>query len=104
MARSIEAYRASWIATCSGILGHYRCEAGSWNPGPRRLPAMTTLANVLALMGLAAIRFGGRGTGGFVFMLFGLTVLGVVVWALTRSTGNDGARSGGSSPSPGAPE
>jgi hypothetical protein len=53
---------------------------------------MTTLANVLALIGLAAIRFGGRGGGGILFMLFGLTVLGVVVWALTRSTGNDASR------------
>jgi hypothetical protein len=69
---------------------------------------MTTLANVLALIGLAAIRFGGRGGGGFVFMLFGLTVLGVVVWALTRPNGNDAAgsdrRTGGSSPAAGAPE
>jgi hypothetical protein len=56
---------------------------------------MTTLANVLALIGIAAIRFGGRGGGGFVFMLFGLVVLGVVVWALTRPDGNDAPRSGG---------
>jgi hypothetical protein len=69
---------------------------------------MTTLANVLALIGLAAIRFGGRGGGGFVFMLFGLTVLGVVVWALTRPGGNDASGSGGrpgrSSPPAGAQE
>ena len=69
---------------------------------------MTTLANVLALIGLAAIRFGGRGGGGFVFMLFGLTVLGVVVWALTRPGGNDaaggGGRTSGSSPAAGAQE
>jgi hypothetical protein len=62
------------------------------DPRTARLSAMTTLANVLALIGLAAIRFGGRGTGGFVFMLFGLTVLAAVVWALTRSTGNDASR------------
>jgi hypothetical protein len=48
---------------------------------------MTTLANVLALMGMSLIRFGGRGGGGFIFMLFGLMVVGVVVWALTRPAG-----------------
>ena len=69
---------------------------------------MTTLANVLALMGMAAIRFGGRGGGGIVFMLFGVAVLGVVVWALTRPGGNDasrsGGQSGGSSPAARSPE
>jgi hypothetical protein len=69
---------------------------------------MTTLANVMALMGMAAIRFGSRGGGGVVFMLFGLAVLGVVVWALTRPDGNDASRSGGQtggrSPAPRAPE
>jgi hypothetical protein len=69
---------------------------------------MTTFANALALLGMALIRFGGRGGGGFVFMLFGLAVVGVVVWALTRTGGNDAPRSipgtGGSSPAPRAPE
>lgn len=46
---------------------------------------MTTFANTLTLMGMSLIRFGGRGGGGFVLMLFGLVVVGVVVWALTRS-------------------
>jgi len=46
---------------------------------------MTTLANVFALMGIELIRFGGRGGGGFVFMLFGLLIVGVVVWALTKT-------------------
>jgi len=45
---------------------------------------MTTFANVLALMGMSLIRFG-RGGGGFVFMLFGLLIVGVVVWALTKT-------------------
>jgi hypothetical protein len=74
----------------------------------RRLFGMITLANVLALMGMSAIRFGGRGGGGVVFMLFGLVVLGVVVWALTRPGGSDASRSGGqtggSSPAARAPE
>jgi hypothetical protein len=69
---------------------------------------MTTLLNVLAMIGLAAIRFGGRSGGGFVFMLFGLTVLGVVVWALTQPRGKDapgsGGREGRSSPSAGTQE
>jgi hypothetical protein len=64
--------------------------------------------NVLAMIGLAAIRFGGRGGGGFVFMLFGLAVLGVVVWALTQPGSKDAAGSGGragrSSPSAGTQE
>ncbi len=45
---------------------------------------MTTLANLLALFGIALIRFGGRGAGGFAFLLFGLAIVGVVVWALTK--------------------
>jgi hypothetical protein len=69
---------------------------------------MTTLANVLALMGLAAIRFGARFGGGFIFMLFGLMVVGVVVWALTRPIANttpvSGGRPGGSSPAAGTQE
>jgi hypothetical protein len=67
---------------------------------------MTTLANVLALMGMALIRFGGRGGGGFLFMLFGLLIVGVVVWALARPYDAPGsnARPGGSSATPGAQE
>jgi hypothetical protein len=45
---------------------------------------MITLANAMALMGMALIRFGGRGGGGFLFMLFGLLIVGAVVWALAR--------------------
>ncbi len=52
---------------------------------------MATLANVLALLGVALIRFGGRG-GGFLFMLFGLVIVGVLVWALTRSAGSESAK------------
>jgi hypothetical protein len=69
---------------------------------------MITIANVLALMGMAAIRYGARIGGGFVFMLFGLMVVGVVVWALTRpiasTTPVSGARPGGSSPAAGTQE
>lgn len=53
---------------------------------------MTTLANLFALMGIELMRFGGRGSGGFVFLLFGLAVIGVVVWALTRPGGNESAK------------
>jgi hypothetical protein len=59
---------------------------------PRRVSAMTTLANVFALMGIELIRFGGRGGGGFVFLLFGLAVIGLVVWALTRSGSSESAK------------
>jgi hypothetical protein len=45
---------------------------------------MTTCANLLALMAVELIRFGGRGGGGFIFLLFGLLVIGAVVWALAR--------------------
>jgi len=54
--------------------------------------AMTTLANVLALMGIELIRFGGRGGGGFVFLLFGLAVIVVLVWALTRPGSSESAK------------
>jgi hypothetical protein len=53
---------------------------------------MTTLANVFALMGIELIRFGGRGGGGFVFLLFGLAVIVLLVWALTRSSSNESAK------------
>jgi hypothetical protein len=53
---------------------------------------MTTLANVLALFGMAAIRFGGRGGGGIVFLVFGLAVVGLVAWALTRPGGSESAK------------
>jgi hypothetical protein len=53
---------------------------------------MTTFANVLALMGMALIRFGGRGGGGFIFMLLGLAVVGVVVYALARPGNNQSAK------------
>jgi hypothetical protein len=53
---------------------------------------MTTLANVLALLGMAAIRFGGRGGGGLVFLVFGLAVVGLVAWALARPGSSDSAK------------
>jgi len=53
---------------------------------------MTTLANVSALLGMAAIRFGGRGGGGFVFLVFGLAAVGLVAWALTRPGSSDSAK------------
>ena len=48
---------------------------------------MTTLAKSLGLFGMALIRFGGRGPGGFIWMLFGLAIVGALVWALTRPVG-----------------
>lgn len=69
---------------------------------------MITLANVLALMGMAAIRYGARIGGGFVFMVLGLMVVGAVVWALTRPIANatpaSGGQPGGSSPAAGTQE
>jgi hypothetical protein len=67
---------------------------------------MITLANAMALMGMALIRFGGRGGGGFLFMLFGLLIVGAVVWALARpyESPRSSVRPGGSSPAPGAQE
>jgi hypothetical protein len=69
---------------------------------------MTTAANMLTLMGMSLIRFGGRGGGGFAFLLFGLLVIGIVVWALTRPSGNNPAPPvrppNGSSPAAGAQE
>jgi hypothetical protein len=53
---------------------------------------MTTFANALALLGLAAIRFGWRGGGGFVFLVFGLAVVGLVAWALTRPDSSESAK------------
>jgi len=53
---------------------------------------MTMRANLIALMGIELIRFGGRGGGGFVFLLFGLAVIAVVVWALTRPGGSESAK------------
>jgi hypothetical protein len=53
---------------------------------------MTTFANALALLGMALIRFGGRGGGGFVVMLFGLLIVGVLVWALTRPGSGESAK------------
>lgn len=53
---------------------------------------MITLANTLSLLGLALIRFGGRGGGGFFVMLFGLFIVGIVVWALTRPINNESAK------------
>jgi hypothetical protein len=45
---------------------------------------MITCANLLGLLGMSLIRFGGRGGAGFFFFLFGVLVIGLVVWALTR--------------------
>jgi hypothetical protein len=41
---------------------------------------------------LAAIRFGWRGGGGFVFLVFGLAVVGLVAWALTRPDSSESAK------------
>jgi hypothetical protein len=67
---------------------------------------MTMLANTLALFGMSLIRFGGRGGGGFAFLLFGLLIVGVVVWALARpyEAPRNNARPDGSSPTAGAQE
>jgi hypothetical protein len=67
---------------------------------------MTTLVNGLALFGMALIRFGGRSTGGFAFMLFGLLIVGAVVWALARpcEVPRTNVRTSGSSATPGAQE
>ncbi|MGA2538291.1 MAG: hypothetical protein ABSF53_19935 [Terracidiphilus sp.] len=53
---------------------------------------MTTFANLLTLMGMALIRFGARGGGGYAFLFFGLLIVGLVVWALTRPGGNESAK------------
>jgi len=45
----------------------------------------------MTLLGLALIRFGGRGPGGLIWMFFGLAIVGAVVWALTRPAGNRSA-------------
>jgi len=63
----------------------YQCGGWASGPGPRRLVGMMTCANALTLMGKSLMRFGGRGGGGFAFLLFGLLIVGLVVWALTRS-------------------
>jgi len=55
---------------------------------------MTTIANVLSLAGMVLIRFGGRGGGGLVVTLFGMAVVGTVVWALTRPVGPEAAKDG----------
>ena len=47
---------------------------------------MITCANLLGLLGVELIRFGGRGGAGFFFLLTGLLVIGLVVWALTRTS------------------
>ena len=53
---------------------------------------MTTIANVATLLGLFLIRFGNRGGSGYAFLMFGLLVIGLVVWALTRPGGNESAK------------
>jgi cbb3-type cytochrome oxidase subunit 3 len=53
---------------------------------------MTTFANAWALLGIFLIRFGGRGGGGFVFMLLGLAVVAVVAYALARPSGSESAK------------
>jgi hypothetical protein len=78
--------------TFSGNLFFERVSLPEWDgrlkPRLRRLTRMTTLANSLALLGMAPIRFGGRGPGGFIWMLFGLAIVGALVWALTRPAGD----------------
>jgi hypothetical protein len=53
---------------------------------------LTTVGNLLGLLGFAAIRFGMRG-GGFFLTLFGLVIIGALVWALTKPQGSDAAKS-----------
>jgi hypothetical protein len=53
---------------------------------------MITVANAATLLGLSLIRFGNRGGSGFAFLMFGLLVIGLVVWALTRPDGNESAK------------
>jgi hypothetical protein len=44
---------------------------------------MTTVANSLALVALALIRFGGRGGGeGFALLVVGLVMLAIVAWTV----------------------
>ena len=56
-------------------------------PPPGRETGMVTCANALALFGMVLLRIGGRG-GGFAFFLFGLAIVAVVGWALTRPMRN----------------
>jgi hypothetical protein len=48
---------------------------------------LTTSTNALAL-----IRFGGGHSGGFVWTLLGLIVVGALVWALTRPANKESAK------------
>lgn len=44
---------------------------------------MVTLANTLALVGIALIRFGGRvGGGGFALLVLGLVMVALVAWTV----------------------
>jgi hypothetical protein len=69
---------------------HYRGAAGRLSFVAQET-AMMTLANSLTLMAMDLIRFGGRlgghRGGGLLFLLFGLLIVGVLVWALTRPHG-----------------
>lgn len=54
---------------------------------------MITLANTMALVGMALIRFGGRGGGGgFALLLLGLVMIALVAWTVAtpyRGPGDD---------------
>lgn len=50
---------------------------------------VTTVANALGLFGFTAIRFGGRGGAGLVLTCIGLSIVGVLVWALTKPEKTD---------------
>ena len=52
---------------------------------------MTTLQNALGLFAITLLRFGGRGPAGLIWMLFGLAIISVLVWALTRPGGKQSA-------------
>lgn len=62
------------------------------SPEPQRETIMITCANLATLLSAALIRWGGRGGGGFAFLFFGLAIVAVLIWALTRPHGNESAR------------
>jgi hypothetical protein len=51
-----------------------------------------TIANLATMLGLSLVRFGNRGGSGFAFLMLGVFVIGLVVWALTRPGGNESAK------------
>lgn len=49
--------------------------------------------NDLAMLRFGGFRFGHSGGDGFALLLMGLVAVGVLVWALSHSSGNQSARS-----------